>query len=539
MRYIINSPSLTILDEPTESKIDLYLQFFIHSNEERNNEIKTCLKMNVINPYINKIFLLNERIYTPEEMGVDNSKIIQIPLGTRLKYSDIFNWVNIRMNLVETPGYIIIANADIFFDETLENLLKSDMNQKPTIMAQLRYDYDGTASGIKIFGPRPDSQDCWIYHSKYNNLLLNKKIFNFELGMPGCDNSILYLFKLYNFRLINDPESLHCMHYHQTQIRNYSNKDLIKKPYVMINPPNLEKCISSDVGFEEDNELLYNYIKDKLENNKKFIIPRIAGQENIIAYDVRMYNEITAHRKEVMKSNAGVLLTNEKSCEKYSKKYLKAFKNCEIYSGWSSKNQDNVYNGIKDSHEFIELKLCNGKKKLWAESALEIYNYINYPNIWTTAFKGKRILVISSFIESIKKKIEIREKIYGVDLFPDCEFVFIKPPSLSGDNPSCDWEIEYNKFCYELDKFKNDYDVALVSCGGLGNLVCNYLYEQHNKSAIYIGGVLSVWFGVYNKRMLEEKPAILRMYLNEWWSRPMTTERPLGWEKIENGGCYW
>jgi hypothetical protein len=155
------------------------------------------------------------------------------------------------------------------------------------------------------------------------------------------------------------------------------------------------------------------------------------------------------------------------------------------------------------------------------------------------ALKGKRILVISSFIDSIKEKIEIREKIYGIDLFPECTFVFIKPPSLAGDNPSEDWKIEYDKFCLELDTIKEDYDVALVSCGGLGNLVCNHIYDQHHKSAIYVGGVLSVWFGVYNKRTLDEKTPILRLYLNEHWSRPKITERPLGWEKIENGGCYW
>ncbi len=539
MKYIVNSPKLTTTAQATETKIDLYQQFFLHPSEERNSEIKTCLKMNVINPFINKIYLLNERIYTPEELGVEDAKITQIPIGSRLKYSDVFHWVNLDVTLNSHSGYIIIANADIFFDETVETLLKSDLNQKPTIMAQLRYDFDGTPTGIKIFGPRGDSQDSWIYHSKYNKELINnKKLFNFELGKPGCDNSLLYLFKLLNFSLINDPEAVHCIHYHQTQIRNYTIKDLIKKPYLILNPPAIEDK-ELDVGFEADNDFLYNYLREKIENNKNFIIPRVAGQENIIAYDVRLCKEVTDHRRKVMKSNAGVLLTNEKSCEKYSKRYIKSFRNCDMYFGWSKKKMDNVYDGIRESHEFIDNNLCNGKKKLWAESALEIYNYINYPNPWTMAFKGKRILVISSFIESIKEKIEIREKLYGIDLFPECTFVFIKPPSLAGDNPSEDWLVEYNKFCLELDTIKDIYDVALVSCGGLGNLVCNHIYEHHHKSAIYVGGVLSVWFGVYNKRTLDEKAPILRLYLNEYWSRPKITERPLGWEKIENGGCYW
>jgi hypothetical protein len=109
---------------------------------------------------------------------------------------------------------------------------------------------------------------------------------------------------------------------------------------------------------------------------------------------------------------------------------------------------------------------------------------------------------------------------------------------LNCDSISQEWDIELNNFCLELDKLRDEYDIALVSCGGLGNLVCNYIYEEHKKSSIYVGGVLSVWFGVYNRRLIEEKSTILRMYLNEHWSRPKVSERPVGWEKTERG-CYW
>jgi hypothetical protein len=43
--------------------------------------------------------------------------------------------------------------------------------------------------------------------------------------------------------------------------------------------------------------------------------------------------------------------------------------------------------------------------------------------------RGKRILVISAFAESIAEKIPIREKIYGVDLFPECTITTIRPPN--------------------------------------------------------------------------------------------------------------
>jgi hypothetical protein len=81
------------------------------------------------------------------------------------------------------------------------------------------------------------------------------------------------------------------------------------------------------------------------------------------------------------------------------------------------------------------------------------------------------------------------------------------------------------------------YDVALVSCGGYGNLVCNYIFDS-GKSAIYVGGVLQMYFGILGGRWLQDEPDIIRLFLNENWTRPKEHERPEGYKTIENG-CYW
>ena len=51
-------------------KINLVYQFFIHKNEERNKELRYCLKKNVDNQHIDKIYLLNERMYSEKELGI-------------------------------------------------------------------------------------------------------------------------------------------------------------------------------------------------------------------------------------------------------------------------------------------------------------------------------------------------------------------------------------------------------------------------------------------------------------------------------------
>jgi hypothetical protein len=530
MKYSCLSEKL-VIGQRTDYKINVFIQYFIHPNPERQNELKTCLKMHVMNPLIDRIFLLNEinTLYTKEELGIESEKILQFPMGRRMMYSDIIRYVEV----LKIDGYIVIANSDIFFDETIVNILKSDMHVKPKVMCQLRYDFDGTSTGIKIFGPRHDSQDTWIYHKKYNSLLFKYiKAFNFCLGKPGCDNHITYLFKLCGFSLVNDPQLVHTLHYHNTQIRNYTQAEVIKPPYIYVIPVGTTCGEPMDINFDH-NYLLFDYIKSK--GDQPFIIPRVAGVENNTAYRVTVDSEEDL-RFNIMKNNAGVQITSRESCKKYAEAYFNAFENCDIYSGWDKNRGDNVYGGIIDSQNYIQDKYPN-KIKVWAESCLDVFNYINYDKVWTEALEGKRILVISSFIESIREKEPIFNKIYNKDIFINNTFIYIKPPSLSGDSPSEEWDIELKKFCTELDSIKDQYDVALVSCGGLGNLVCDHIYNS-GKSAIYVGGVLSVWFGVYNRRMLEEKSSMLRMYLNKNWSRPKISERPLGWDKVEKG-CYW
>ena len=91
--------------------------------------------------------------------------------------------------------------------------------------------------------------------------------------------------------------------------------------------------------------------------------------------------------------------------------------------------------------------------------ALDIFHSIS-TNPWTLALRGKRVLIISPFADSFKEKVDIREKIYGIDLFPDCELSFIKPPQTQGANPSEEFDVELKRFVGELEKIKDTFDIA-------------------------------------------------------------------------------
>ena len=133
--------------------------------------------------------------------------------------------------------------------------------------------------------------------------------------------------------------------------------------------------------------------------------------------------------------------------------------------------------------------------------------------------------------------MDIRDKIYGKDLFPNCQFILLKPPQTQGDEDCEEFYVEFNKFCSEVLKVKDEFDVALCSCGGYGNPICAFIYNL-GKSAIYVGGVLQMYFGIYGERWLKERKDVIRLYLNEHWSRPKISERPKAANEIEEG-CYW
>lgn len=549
---------LCVSKSPTDSlhpakndKIHLIYQYFVHPDKTRQAEIEHCLLKNVNNPLIHKIHLLNEKIYSEKKMRIKSDKITQINIGKRLTYKDVFDYVD----EYKISGYIIFCNSDIFFDNSLKNITTSSLGYSKSFYALLRFEYNNEANlkKCKLFGPRGDSQDTWIFHSDYNVFPKQRDVFNFYFGKPGCDNKLVYLFHLLGYTVYNEPYVVRSYHYHSTNIRNYNASEILHFPMAQIFPQllnevelsqNETKKKQSTQNYSKydtykDNKKLYNYISEKFKNNQTFVIPRIAGVENNVVFIAKNVKpEQYANSPQftgmafTMKNNAGINLPNTVSAEAYANSYLEPFRQCDLFFEWE--DYGNVYPGIKNSHDWITRTFSN-KKTLWAFT-LDIFNYI-YSNPWTLALKGKRILIISAFADTIEKQLPHREKIYGIDLFPDCSFVFMKPPQTQGQNESRDWAVECMEFLDKINIIKDQFDVALCSCGGYGNPVVGFIYTL-GKSAIYVGGVLQMYFGVLGGRWEVERQDIVNLYKNEYWTRPAEEERPKGHDTIEKS-CYW
>lgn len=235
MSMAINNVKVELNKKPNE--VWLVTQFFKHKDSGRYREIKECLAKNCVNEHIDKIVLINEKDYTSEYYKMPGSKKIQqFVTGRRLTYA---NFIQFVYDAVPENVFVILANADIYFKESLAELHKITMEDR--MLGLLRWDDDGRGKST-IFGPRSDSQDCWIFLS---NSIKTRKwdygMINFELGQPGCDNAFAGQILRNKFVLSNPALSFKSYHLHNTNIRNYSReRDTIRSDiYVNIEPTHI------------------------------------------------------------------------------------------------------------------------------------------------------------------------------------------------------------------------------------------------------------------------------------------------------------
>lgn len=180
--------------------INLFVQYYKCGNEERQKELDACSRVNHQKKHFHKIFSLTERL-TYKELF----KLTQ-------EYDDCIN---------------VIANSDIFFDETI---LYARFMGENDCYALSRWDY--LESGVAVLFDRKDSQDVWIFNGAAKII----KNCDFQLGVPGCDNRIAYEIKQAGYNVLNPSKTIHAIHLHNSQLRTYDNKDRISEPYHFIFP---------------------------------------------------------------------------------------------------------------------------------------------------------------------------------------------------------------------------------------------------------------------------------------------------------------
>lgn len=166
---------------------------------------------------------------------------------------------------------------------------------------------------------------------------------------------------------------------------------------------------------------------------------------------------------------------------------------------------------------------------------------------WSRWLKGKRVVVIHPFAQSISRQYEKRKSIFSNPaILPEFSSLRIIPAvqSLGGKSDRFnDWFEALEWMKSELDK--EDYDIALIGCGAYG-----FPLAAHSKrtghQAIHLGGVLQLLFGIKGNRWESSEQCVywgmpLDTYtklFNDNWVKPDIKEIPENSQNVE-GACYW
>ena len=343
-----------------KDNIYIFQQFYIPKDNNRKKEINECLKKNIKLKLVTKVVLLNEREYSRDEMDlteVEFKKVQQIIISKRLRYYIFFEIAH------KFTGYCLLANSDIYFDESLVNIFRSPLYYERSCFAQLRIEHNK-----KLFGPRSDSQDAWLFHSKH--LILNTQHSDFELGMPGCDNKITFILAMNNFKLYNEPFRIKINHLHTSNIRGYSGKDVIPGPYLMILPFMSTKNLSSK---KFNNIELKNYISDKIFNNKKIYIASINIDNLHVTYANLFSLNVQKHWNDLMKNNR-IAFNDGESYKMFIMMYNESLINCDVLINCND-NQNNNDEYLKCNKNVSPIKFTFERDNIKINNSLDEKNH--------------------------------------------------------------------------------------------------------------------------------------------------------------------
>lgn len=183
--------------------INVAINYYNDKFPERQSEIDFCFNKNMLNDKINLIIINSQQ---------------------RLTYEYYFEILN---SITGINDINIIANADIYFDDTIQYCERLDFN---TFYALSRWDIIGS-NDVRHFC-RADSQDVWAWKGKCKNI-----VSNYFLGMPGCDNRLAHEAKKSGYNVLNPSKTIKCYHVHASNLRNYTRFDsAVPGPYMTVEP---------------------------------------------------------------------------------------------------------------------------------------------------------------------------------------------------------------------------------------------------------------------------------------------------------------
>lgn len=275
-------------------------------------------------------------------------------------------------------------------------------------------------------------------------------------------------------------------------------------------------------GYDATSQLIYQLII----SGEPFLAARFGDAElRCLVYSIErnlgIRKDYPNYIKIAMHRNAGFFPADDRYLDQFGQMLWESSKEVNVFGVWYNLLEDFVIHKTSPDAHLVELE------------GLEPYRSANP---WSRALKGKKVLVVHPFEESIKRQFQNKEKLFeNPDVLPEFELITYKAIQTNA-GATC----EYSSWFDALDSMYNDikmldFDVAIVGCGAYG-LPLAAKIKKLNKQVIHLAGATQIMFGIRGSRW-DVRPE-MQKYFNEHWIRPSESERPKDAQSVE-GACYW
>ena len=327
-------------------KIILITQYYKCKTKERQKELESCLQINIHNKYISKIILLSEK-ELPSYLCHEKVKVID--RKSRSTFGDMFKASN------DYKGEIcIIANSDIYFDDSLKFVYKLDLTS--AFLTPCRYNVREDGSYYKP-KRRGGGVDAWFFKSP-----TGLENINIMVGALACDQRLNHVIWKRGYELYNCYEELKIYHLHLVDEHNYLPKVDGRKMMSSKIDTNVKKIFKNS-----------DYIVNKRTKNLilSAVTAYLSDKEKIVETD-QIYmvpvDELWVHRiqtKTRKNSRPGGVRMEYDSRKK--KSFKRQFPG-EYYSGtvkWDLLYEDMKKNGWSCENPAVFKIRTNRKSRLW------------------------------------------------------------------------------------------------------------------------------------------------------------------------------
>ena len=308
--------------------------------------------------------------------------------------------------------------------------------------------------------------------------------------------------------------------YAKSKILSLIHKDGFEKYCVKLN-----RYAGKDVLNLND---CHNKIAYAVDNSIPFCVARLGATELYCASTFEF--DLTSKQQNAMDQMEkwSGFFPNEKAFgDEFFKYITESLENVDMLAFWALRFE-----------EYFIKKYMN--KEVDCTFLYNIEPWRNLENPWSKSLKGKKVLVIHPFEESIRYQYGKRDLLFpGTEVLPKFELSTLKAVQTLAGTKDERFQTWFDALDWMYNQaMEKEFDVAIIGCGAYGLPLAARL-KKAGKVAIHLGGATQLLFGIKGKRWdtQPDKEYVRKLY-NEHWVYPSVQEKPKNANSVE-GGCYW